>query len=152
MKRMNVDENGAVGGVEGLAFAVVIFVFGTLVIANAWGVIDAKLATSAAAREAARSYVEGTSQEASLRSAEAAALSALAGHNRRASSIRIEAASANDTYRRCQPIVAVVETEVPRVPLPLMQRSGGTYTVVSRHQEVVDPYKAGLDDPARCER
>ena len=47
-----------------LPFGVLIFVVGSLLIANAWAVVDAKLATTAAAREAARAYVESGSAAA----------------------------------------------------------------------------------------
>ena len=43
---------------EVLPFGFLMFVSVTLLLANAWAVIDAKLAVSAAAREAVRAYVE----------------------------------------------------------------------------------------------
>ena len=52
------DEAGQAGGLEGIAFGLLIFVLGTLLIANAWAVVDTKLAVTAAAREAARAFVE----------------------------------------------------------------------------------------------
>src|SRR4029079_720569 len=51
-------ERGVVGGIEVLPFGFLIFVVGSLVIANAWAVIDARMAADAAARQAARAYVE----------------------------------------------------------------------------------------------
>ena len=50
---------GFVGGAEGILFGVVVFVFDTLLLFNAWAVIDAKMAVSSAARETARTLVEG---------------------------------------------------------------------------------------------
>ena len=52
-------DDGFVGGTEGILFGVVVFVFGTLILFNAWAVIDAKMAVSSAARETARTLVEG---------------------------------------------------------------------------------------------
>ena len=40
-------------------FGLLIFVVGSLLIANAWAVVDAKFATDAAARQAVRTFVEG---------------------------------------------------------------------------------------------
>ena len=57
MRRARGDA-GQVGGFEALPFGVLIFVLGALLVTNAWAVIDAKLAATAAAREAARVYVE----------------------------------------------------------------------------------------------
>ena len=45
-------------GIEALFFGLLVLVFGTLVVANAWGVIDAKLSAAGAAREAARAFVQ----------------------------------------------------------------------------------------------
>jgi hypothetical protein len=75
-------EDGAVGGFEGLAFGVLIFVVGTLLVANAWAVIDAKVAAASAAREAARAYVEAPSEQAGQAGAAAAAAGALHAHGR----------------------------------------------------------------------
>ena len=49
---------GQVGGIEVLPFGVLIFVVGTLLITNAWGVVDAEVAADAAAHQAVRTYVE----------------------------------------------------------------------------------------------
>ena len=49
---------GQVGGIEALPFGLLIFVVGSLLIANAWAVVDAKFATDAAARQAVRTFVE----------------------------------------------------------------------------------------------
>jgi membrane protein required for beta-lactamase induction len=76
------DESGQVGGIDGLVFGVLVFVFGTLVVTNAWGVIDAKLATTSAAREAARTYVEAASAGDAGPAAEAAAREAILSHGR----------------------------------------------------------------------
>src|SRR5262249_20666878 len=73
---------GQVGGIEAVAFGVLIFVIGILVVANGWAVVDAKLATAAAAREATRAYVEAPSAEAADRVAAGAATDALRGYGR----------------------------------------------------------------------
>ncbi len=55
-----VDAAGDAGqaGLEAVLFGVLVFVLGTMLVVNAWAVVDAKLAATSAAREAARSYVE----------------------------------------------------------------------------------------------
>jgi len=52
------SQRGQIGGFEVLPFGLLLFVAAMLVITNAWAVIDAKHATSSAAREGARAYVE----------------------------------------------------------------------------------------------
>jgi len=49
-------EAGQVGGLEAIAFGMLVLVLGVLIIGNSWGVIDAKGAASDAAREAARTF------------------------------------------------------------------------------------------------
>src|SRR5262249_31189481 len=63
------DDRGQIGDIEALPFGILIFVVGTLLVLNVWSVIDAKLATDAAATQAARTFVEadvgnGTTQAA----------------------------------------------------------------------------------------
>ncbi len=138
-------ERGSVGGVEGLAFGVLVFVFGTLLFYTAWGVVDAKLAASAAAREAGRAYVEATDEEEATNAARAAAASAMSGHGRALGDIRLDG-----DFGRCQPVRFVVTTHVPRVALPIFGSGGGTYTVTASHVERVDPYRSGLSGQAQC--
>ena len=62
---------GQVGGIEALPFGLLIFVAGSLLIANAWAVVDAKFATDAAARQAVRTFVESDDHDAGLAAVEA---------------------------------------------------------------------------------
>ena len=64
---------GVVGGIEVLPFGFLVFVAGSLLLANAWAVVDAKLAVEAAAREAGRAYVEAPSPADAVGSARRAA-------------------------------------------------------------------------------
>lgn len=139
------DERGT-GGVEALAFGVLLFVFGTLVVATAWGAIDARLATDAAAREAARAYVESSSQFVAADEARQAATQTLRGHKRQLTGLNI----ASSSFSRCAPVVVSVQTKVPRVSLPLLGQPGGSYTISAEHTEVVDPYRSGLAGTAQC--
>ena len=68
-----VGENGAAGNIEMLPFCLLIFIIGTLLIANAWAVIDTRTAVSSAAREATRSYVESSNAGAAQANARQAA-------------------------------------------------------------------------------
>lgn len=149
MRRANRDEVGQVGGVEGMAFGVLIFVFGTLVVANAWGVIDAKMAATAAAREAARTYVEAGSGAAAGAAAEAAAMDAIVAHGRareRATVARVDGGA----FVRCEEVTIEVTYRVPMIAVPLLGEAGDGLTVTSRHAEVVDPYRNRLPGPAAC--
>lgn len=140
------DESGAIGGIEGLAFGVLVFVFGTLVIVYAWAMTDAKLAATAAAREAARAYVEAAPSQAGA-AAELAARQVLTGHQR--PYVELEIADAT-TFRRCGVVDVSVSTQVDRSALPLLGRAAGQSVVVGHHREHVDPYRSGLSGVADC--
>ena len=56
-------EDGAIGGFEVLPFGFLLFVVTTLLLANAWGILDGKIAASAAAREATRAFVESSAAD-----------------------------------------------------------------------------------------
>ena len=141
-------EEGQVGGIEGLAFGVLLFVFGTLVVANAWGVIDAKLAATSAAREAARTYVEAPSSEAGWGAAMDAARQAIEAHGRRWERTTVNPPEGR--FARCQRITVTVTYDVPLIAVPLLGQAGNAMTVTARHSEVVDPYRSGLAGAAAC--
>ena len=143
------DERGQVGGIEGLAFGVLVFVFGTLVVANAWGVIDAKLAATSAAREAARTYVESESESAAGPAAEEAAERAVTAHGRRWD--RADVRLVDGRFARCEQVTIEVSYRVPLIAVPLLGQAGDGVTVTARHAEVVDPYRSGLAGAARCD-
>jgi hypothetical protein len=136
-----------VGGIEALVFGMLIFVIGTLLIANAWAVVDAKVATSTAAREAARAYVEsGHGPAEAAAAAEAAGMTALANlHRSSGASVDV-----SGDYRRCGRITARVATVVPYLHLPLVGGPHAGFTVTARHSELLDPYRSGLPGVAGC--
>ena len=142
-----------VAGAEALAFGVLVFVFGTLMIVNGWAVIDAKFATSAAAREAVRATVQApvdtSSAELHARAA-VAAREAFVAHGYDADSVSI-ALSGEGTLalRRCAEIELTASTQVRSALIPGLQ--GPTlFRVVSRHAELVEPFRSGLPEGLQC--
>lgn len=133
-----------VAGLEALAFGVLVLVVGTLVVANAWAVIDARFATTAAAREAVRAVVE--SREVSLSStqlherARIAADQALTAHGYER---RAELTGPPLTQERCATVEVTVSLEVVPTLLPWLEQPP-SYRVASTHREVVDPFRPGL--------
>ncbi len=136
------DEGGFVAGAEALVFGVLIFVIGTLIVVNAWGVIDAKFATSAAAREAVRAAVESDPGDDLTARAEQAARSTLEGYGRDATGFGLTALGAT-TLERCAEVGFEVEVTVPGVML-LGDMALGQFQVSSSHYELVEPYRSGL--------
>lgn len=141
------DQSGQIGGVEALAFGILIFVLGTLAIANAWGVIDAKMAAAGAAREAARTFVEAPDAQQAYALADEAAVEAIVAQGRNPARMHLTIAGA---FARCSRIVATVTYRVPVVSVPLVGGFGSGFTVGARHSELVDPYRGGIPGTAQC--
>jgi len=147
------DERGFAGGFEILPFGLLVFVAGTLLLTNAWAVIDGTLAASAAAREATRAYVESTAGDPEG-AAIAAARATIEGHGRDPERMELEWAVGPD-LRRCAVNTIVVRYRVPTLRVPFVGSFGsGIIETSGRHTEVVDPYRSGLTldgfDPETC--
>ncbi|MBW3613969.1 MAG: hypothetical protein KY439_01485 [Actinobacteria bacterium] len=145
------SEAGQVGGLEGIVFGVLVFVVGTLVVANAWGVLDAKLAASAAAREGARAFVEsqGPTADDALREAQLAASETIAGYGRDPEKMQFSTEE-DPQLLRCARVTVRVEYPVPLINLPVLGRHGTGFTARARHSEIVDPFRSGLPDRTQC--
>lgn len=149
------DERGQLGGAEVLPFGFLVLVTGALLVANVWAVIDAKVATTSAAREAVRAYAEAPTEREALELGEAAARDALDGHHRDVpGAVRIIAPPPG-SFVRCARVAWVVEYDVPTLSLPFVGRVGGSViTARSRHAELLDAYRSGLpvdaDQGVRC--
>ena len=141
------DSGGAVG-FELLPFLVLVFVVGALMIAQAWSVLDAKLATNSAAREATRTFVEhqAGAEAAALASALDAGAAAARAHN----PARDTAVSlVEGALVRCERVTFEAEQSIDLLRVPLLG-GAGTMTVRSTHSEIVDPFRDGLDGEASC--
>lgn len=148
------SERGAIAGIEGLAFGVLVFAFGTLLILNAWSIVDGKLATDAAAREAARALAESSFEHASPAAARERATElardAIASQRGTAEGVVVDISPASGSFNRCRPVDVRVSLRVPRVALPLIGGHGGSATVSSRRHEIIDPYRSGTPGDAAC--
>ena len=133
-------------GVEVLALGVLVLVFGTLLVANAWAVIDAKLAATAASREAVRAAVEAPDAGSAHEQGSAAAIAALRGMGR-TSTPQVELSG---EFGRCLRLVATVRLDVPAIILPGVTGHVGAFHVSASHSEVVDPFRSGLVGVAAC--
>ena len=148
MKRGERGERGQAGGVEALAFGVLVFVVGTLLVGNAWAVIDAKLAVASAAREGARTYAESGTSGAEAAAPASRAADAAAKTLGRTADVTIQLDDAG--YRRCARAVVRVSTSVPVIRLPFIGVRAGHIAVSADHAVLVDPYRSGLPGVTRC--
>ena len=141
-------DRGQVGGIEALPFGLLVFVLGSLLIANAWAVIDAKFATDAAARQAARTFVEATDETAAVTAAVEAGRAAIAGHGRDPDRAVIGPVG-GFALARCARATFEAVYEVPALSIPLIGGYGtAPFRVRSSHSEVVDPFRSGLTGQA----
>ena len=136
------DEGGQIGGVEAVAFGVLVLVLGMLGAATAWAVVDTKVAAASAAREAVRTYVESDGSAAAWDHAVDRGREAFAGHGRDPAAVRLPRPP--DGFGRCGPVTVTASTalELPRIPG--VRALGRRVTVRASHTEVVDPYRAGI--------
>lgn len=148
-------ERGQVAGVEVLVFGLLVFIGGTLIVANVWGVVDAKLATDSAAREATRWIVERAGAERTgeqLRAgARLVAESTLADHGRTGPAT-VDVVPPGGEVSRCDRISVTVGVTVPAIRLPFMDGFGDAFDVTATHSELVDPTRSHLAGEAVCVR
>lgn len=141
-------ERGVIGGVEVLPFGFLVFVVGTLLLVNAWAVVDAKLAVQAAAREAGRSYVEAGDPGAASGAASEAAREVMTGSGRDPD--RLVLRDNRPSYRRCEVVEHQATYAVPALVLPFVGGFGRGITVHGRHRDVIDPFAGGLEGGGGC--
>ncbi len=142
------DEAGQLAGVEALPFGLLVFVVGALLVANAWAVVDAKMAASAAAREAVRAYVESPPGSDPAARADAAARAAVAGMGRDPGRLQLSALEAG--FARCAQVRYEARYPVPALTVPWVGGVGHGFWAVARHGEIVDPYRSGLARGSGC--
>ena len=141
------EEDGQVGGIEALFFGLLVLVLGTLVVANAWGVIDAKVAAAGAAREATKAFVQAPAGSDPATIARAAAAQAMQGQGRDAARMTL---LVSGDLTRCSRVVAEVRYRVPLIVVPMLGNLGSGFTAAARHSELVGPYRTGLPGTASC--
>jgi hypothetical protein len=141
VSRLRRDEAGQ-AGMEVIPFGLLTFVVGALLVANAWAVIDAKMAVSAAAREATRAFVEAPDENQAPVLAQAAAESAIAGAGRDPAKLVLTAVEA--LFARCETVRYEASYRIPAVQVPWVGGFGSGFTATARHAEVVDPYRSGV--------
>ena len=147
-------EEGFVGGFEVLPFGFLVFIAGSLLLTNAWAVIDGTIAASAAAREATRAYVEAPTADAASAAATGAALATVDGHGHDPARAEILWPDGMP-WGRCERTTIEVRYRVPAITVPFIGSFGGGFIETSgSHTEVVDPYRSGLSlegfDPVTC--
>ena len=139
------------GGIEVVPFGLLVFVAGTLLLANVWGVVDAKTTVAAAAREATRSYVEAPTAGSAELAATDAARETTQAAGRELGRLLVRRVD-SEAFARCARVTFEARYRVPALRVPWLGAFGEAFTVASRHSELVDPLRSGLPGKATCGR
>lgn len=131
-----------------LPFGLLIFVVGTLLIVNAWAVVDAKLAAEAAAREAARAYVEAPDAAAAPAAARQAGRDTIAASGRDPD--RLALTDDRPRFVRCAVVTVRTRYSVPALTLPYVGGFGEGIVVHGEHREALDAFRAGVGPEHTC--
>ncbi|CAB4614955.1 unannotated protein [freshwater metagenome] len=143
--------HGQVGGIEVIPFGILTFVIAMLVIANVWGVVDADLSTTSAAREAVRAFVEAPDEATAQFRAESAAQQAFQGQGRSSSTTSISISYTGEGgWSRCSRVTVTVRHPVHALRVPIIGGFGHGFDVVASESEVIDPFRSGLPGDAQC--
>ncbi len=129
-------------GITALPLGLLTFVVAVMLVANAWAVVDAKMAVSAAAREATRAYVETPPGADPMARAEAAARQALQGAGRDPARMQLQPLQA--ALVRCAVVRFEARYAVAGVTVPWVGGYGSGFVAAARHAEIVDPFRTGL--------
>jgi len=149
-QRRRRGDRGQVAGIEVLPFGLLVFVSAVLVLANAWGVVDAKMAVTAAAREAVRAYVESPDQSGAAAAARRQALAILADYGRADAQNAVAVAVSGGSFRRCARVTVTVSHPVPVVAVPFIGGFGQLDPVSAAFTELIDPFRSGVPGEAQC--
>ena len=140
---------GQVGGIEVLPFGFLVFIAGTLLLANAWAVVDARLAVARAAREGTRAYVESDDAGAAAAAAVARAEETLEALGRNEDAL-VSSPEVDPHFARCRRVEMTVTARVPALVVPFIGGFGGPIDVRATHSELIDPFRDGLPGAAEC--
>ena len=145
------DERAFAAGAEALIFGALVFVLGTIIILNAWSVVDAKFATSAAAREAVRAVVEAEVGSDLQATADRAAAAAFQGHGREPADVTVvwDGDELGVVQARCAEVRYRATTAVGVMAIPRFSNQVG-FTVTAVYSELIDPFRSGLQESV-CE-
>ena len=132
-------ERGAVAGLEGVMLGVLVLVTGTLLVVNAWGVLQSRRTLDGAAREYLRAYTQADDAAAAESAGRRALLDVLDGERGSAAGVRIDAPD-RSTFGPCATATVTLSSTVPAARLPFVGAMAST-TIRVTHTELVDAHR-----------
>ena len=143
-------DRGQVGGIEVLPFGLLTFVSATLLLVNAWGVLDAKFAVTAAARESVRAFVEADSLTEATAASARRGSETLEAYGRTGPDASVGAPVLDGPFGRCARVSVTVSVDLPAIRVPFIGGFGSSTAVESTHSALVDPYRSDVEGPSGC--
>lgn len=148
------DDRGQVAGIEAIPFGLLLFAIGSLMIANAWAVIDTKMAVAAVAREAARAYVESPDHASGMAAVTGMSADVIRDYGRDPDKLALPPPTADgdpdgQPFERCVRVTFTASYPVPAISLPLAGGFGTGFTVKASYSEVIDPYRNSVGTSGR---
>ena len=137
---------GMLAGSDGLLFAMLILLAGSLALVNIWAMIDSRAALDAAARDYLRTYTEQSDPATAAAAGERAARNLLDQRGTPLRSLRIDPPDPS-LFGPCQSASVVIEAEVPAARLPFLDDLGARQIRVT-HRELVDPHREMTNGPS----
>lgn len=133
------SERGAVAGLEGLLFAVLILVGGMVLIVNAWSVIDSRTALDAAAREFVRTYTDQSDPTSARSQGDRAARSVLAARGSQLANLEIAVDEPNG-FGPCSLVSVHISAVVPALKAPFIDMFT-SMKITATASELVDAHR-----------
>lgn len=145
-------ERGMAAGAEALALGCIVLVVASVLVVNAWAVLDTRTALESAAREYLRAYTEADSPGAAAGQGRRSARMVLDERPALAADVRISPPEP-DTFGPCAPALVTLSAEVPAIRIPFIDHRWGRHTVTVRAVELIDAHQemtSGADhEPTR---
>lgn len=147
--RLHRSEAGFVAGSDALILGVLVAVVGTLVLLNAWLLLDARLAATAVAREVVRVVTTAPADADPVAVAERAAAGVADGHGIAPDRLQL-AWTVPVALERCAEVAVEVRIAVPLALLPSVGAVRAEVPVRAHGRGLVDPFRDGLPEGDGC--
>jgi len=133
-------QGGFVAGSDGLIFGTLVLLCGSLMIINAWAVIDTRVALDSAAREYLRTYGEQPDGPTARAAGERAARTVLSRRGTDSSHLTFTIEPRVESFGPCQLAEVGLIVTVPAIEVPFLDGVGSRSVTVT-HTELVDAHR-----------
>ena len=130
------SDRGQAAGFEMWAIGILVFVAGTLLVAQAWATLNARSSAGQMAQEYLRAYSESSTHLEATDSADRALRSVASA--RHVIAYRVTPPT---QFGPCQLVAVTVAIDLPAMRIPFVG-SWGEHTVTATRRELTDPYRS----------